>query len=75
MVSLSSFYPSKTFVLIAISLIRFPSVIDACILAMGSAFVGTDRSTYSLIAQRRVADWSGGPARLVKWGFIGADNH
>jgi len=53
----------------------YPSILDACMMAMGSAFVGTDRSTYSLIAKRRVEDWAGGPARLVKWGFIGADDH
>jgi hypothetical protein len=54
---------------------RYPSVVDACLLSMGSAFVGTDRSTYSLIAKKRVQDWSNGPVGLVKWGYIGADDH
>jgi len=53
----------------------YPSVIDACLLAHASAFVGTDKSTYSLIAKRRVQDWANGPVRMVRWGNVGADDH
>jgi len=50
-------------------------LLDAVIQCMGAGFVGTDRSTMSLLARRRVEEWSGGVTRMVKWGFPGADNH
>ncbi|KAL5519476.1 hypothetical protein ACEPAH_1159 [Sanghuangporus vaninii] len=42
--------------------------IDAVVQSLGAGFVGTDRSTMSLVAQRRVEDWSDGATREVKWG-------
>lgn len=42
---------------------------------MGTGFVGTEGSTMSLLARRRVEDWNGGVTRTVKWGRIGADDH
>ena len=50
-------------------------VLDACIQSMASGFVGTAHSTVSLISERRVQEWSGGPTRMVRWGKLGADDH
>ncbi|KAI5824666.1 hypothetical protein K523DRAFT_284615 [Schizophyllum commune Tattone D] len=50
-------------------------VLDACIQSLASGFVGTAHSTVSLISERRVQEWSGGPTRMVKWGKLGADDH
>ncbi|TRM65026.1 hypothetical protein BD626DRAFT_490664 [Schizophyllum amplum] len=50
-------------------------VIDACIQAMASGFVGTAHSTVSLISERRVQEWNSGVARMVQWGKLGADDH
>ncbi|KAJ7492383.1 hypothetical protein FB451DRAFT_530310 [Mycena latifolia] len=49
-------------------------LIDAVIQSQGVGYVGTDRSTMSRLAGRRVQDWNGGPIRFVKWGRPGADN-
>ena len=38
-------------------------------------FVGTDLSTFSILARRRVEDWQQGVTRTVKWGHKGADDH
>lgn len=53
----------------------YPVVLDAVLQSMGMGFVGTDRSTFSHMARYRVADWNHGAARMVKWGYIGADKH
>ncbi|KAJ7070890.1 hypothetical protein C8F01DRAFT_1244580 [Mycena amicta] len=53
----------------------YPVLLDAVIQSRGAGFVGTDRSTMSIIAARRVGDWNHGPHRLVKWGSKGADDH
>ena len=53
----------------------FPAVLDAVFQSLSSGFVGTDRSTMSLIAARRVQDWNGGPVRFVRWGTKDADSH
>jgi len=53
----------------------YPVLIDAVIQSMGRGFVGTDRSTMSMVAQRRVEDWQDGPTREVKWGWKGADDY
>ncbi|KAF8665360.1 hypothetical protein AX16_000379 [Volvariella volvacea WC 439] len=53
----------------------YPVLIDVTIQASGVGFVGTDRSTMSMIARRRVQAWSGGSYRNVKWGKPGADDH
>ncbi|KIO34077.1 hypothetical protein M407DRAFT_64761, partial [Tulasnella calospora MUT 4182] len=43
----------------------YPALIDAVVQSMGIGFVGTARSTMSLVAARRVEDWSGGVTRQV----------
>ena len=62
---------------------RYPSLLDAAMLSLAQGFVGTDRSTYSLLAKRRVEDWAGngdsggwdqGLGVMVKWGWKGADD-
>ncbi|KAH8110631.1 hypothetical protein DFH11DRAFT_1730083 [Phellopilus nigrolimitatus] len=53
----------------------YPVLVDAVVQSLGAGFVGTDRSTMSLIAQRRVQDWNAGPTRTVRWGRTGADDH
>ena len=53
----------------------YPVVMDAVVQSMGVGFVGTEESTFSHIARRRVMDWNGGITRMVKWGRPGADDH
>ncbi|KAJ7727827.1 hypothetical protein DFH07DRAFT_851526 [Mycena maculata] len=53
----------------------YPVLIDAVIQSQGVGFVGTDRSTMSIIAGRRVESWQSGPTRLVKWGNPHSDDH
>ncbi|KAG8848874.1 hypothetical protein FRB96_001006 [Tulasnella sp. 330] len=53
----------------------YPPLLDSVIQSMGTGFVGTHRSTMSLIAKRRVQDWQGGAVRDVRWGYPGADDH
>ncbi|KAJ7293725.1 hypothetical protein C8J57DRAFT_35960 [Mycena rebaudengoi] len=53
----------------------YPLLIDAVIQSQGIGFVGTDRSTMSIIAAKRVESWQNGPTRLVKWGTPDADDH
>ncbi|KAJ7269244.1 hypothetical protein B0H12DRAFT_1094832 [Mycena haematopus] len=53
----------------------YPVLIDAAIHSRGSGFVGTDRSTFSILAGRRVKSWNEGPVRMVQWGRPGADDH
>ncbi|KAI0346571.1 hypothetical protein BDW22DRAFT_772681 [Trametopsis cervina] len=53
----------------------YPVILDAAIQASGVGFVGTDRSTFSILSRRRVLDWNNGVARTVKWGKKGADDH
>ncbi|KZS96052.1 hypothetical protein SISNIDRAFT_451729 [Sistotremastrum niveocremeum HHB9708] len=55
--------------------IWYPSLLDACIQSLGVGFVGTDRSTMSLLAARRVQDWVDGPFAMVKWGRPDSDAH
>ncbi|KAJ7282082.1 hypothetical protein C8J57DRAFT_89866 [Mycena rebaudengoi] len=52
----------------------YPILIDAAIQAAGDGFVGTDRSTVSVLAAKRVAS-HGGITRTVRWGRPGADDH
>ncbi|KAF9022059.1 hypothetical protein BDZ89DRAFT_956960 [Hymenopellis radicata] len=42
----------------------YAPIIDVVIHSMGSGFVGTDGSTLSLVSQRRVQHWNGGPRGL-----------
>ena len=53
----------------------YPVLLDAVIQSMGAGFVGTDKSTMSLIAQKRVEDWNEGTTREVRWGRDDADQH
>ncbi|KAI0347794.1 hypothetical protein BDW22DRAFT_1349857 [Trametopsis cervina] len=52
-----------------------PVILDAAIQSLGQGFVGTDRSTFSVLSRRRVLDWQNGAARMVLWGRKGADDH
>ncbi|KZT55635.1 hypothetical protein CALCODRAFT_518640 [Calocera cornea HHB12733] len=45
----------------------YPSVLDAVFLSLGKGFVGTEGSTMSLLARRRVEDWGGGVATWLRW--------
>lgn len=54
---------------------RYPVILDSAIQSNGLGFVGTDRSTFSILSMRRVQDWHGGATRLVKWGKKDADAH
>lgn len=53
----------------------YPVFIDAVIQSNGHGFVGTDRSTMSVMARRRVESWHDGPTRTVRWGHPHADDH
>ncbi|TBU63759.1 hypothetical protein BD310DRAFT_808030 [Dichomitus squalens] len=53
----------------------YPVIIDAAIQSAAVGFVGTDRSTYSIVSRRRVQSWQDGVTRVLKWGFKGADDH
>ncbi|KAG8958464.1 hypothetical protein FRC00_002723 [Tulasnella sp. 408] len=46
----------------------YPSLLDIVIQSRAAGFVGTERSTMSLVAARRVHDWHGGASRQVSWG-------
>ncbi|KAF7317860.1 hypothetical protein MKEN_00873900 [Mycena kentingensis (nom. inval.)] len=46
----------------------YPILIDAAIQSGAAGFVGTDRSTVSIMAKRRVESWNNGPTRMVRWG-------
>ncbi|KAH8099351.1 hypothetical protein BXZ70DRAFT_894911 [Cristinia sonorae] len=53
----------------------YPVILDAAIQSNGLGFVGTDRSTFSILSMRRVKDWHDGAVRMVKWGKKDADAH
>ncbi|OSD03265.1 hypothetical protein PYCCODRAFT_1434681 [Trametes coccinea BRFM310] len=53
----------------------YPVLIDAAIQSAALGFVGTDRSTYSVVSRRRVETWNDGATRMVLWGYKGADDH
>ena len=53
----------------------YPPLLDAVFQSGGRGFVGTDRSTMSLVAGRRVEDWHGGIYAMVRWGHKDADAH
>ncbi|KAJ7500825.1 hypothetical protein B0H11DRAFT_1994592 [Mycena galericulata] len=52
----------------------YPMFIDAIIQSSALGFVGTDTSTVSILARRRVFD-RGGVTEMVRWGQPGADDH
>ncbi|KDN51560.1 hypothetical protein RSAG8_00105, partial [Rhizoctonia solani AG-8 WAC10335] len=51
----------------------YPVVLDAVFQSLGAGFVGTDRSTLSLLSQRRVEAWNNGIGAVVRWGSPNAD--
>ncbi|KAF8735016.1 hypothetical protein AX14_002926 [Amanita brunnescens Koide BX004] len=53
----------------------YPVLIDAVIQSNGVGFIGTDKSTMTVMARRRVQSWHDGPVRTVKWGTPTADDH
>ncbi|KZT02434.1 uncharacterized protein LAESUDRAFT_815288 [Laetiporus sulphureus 93-53] len=53
----------------------YPVILDAVIQSSAMGFVANDRSTYSTLSRRRVADWQDGATRIVKWGLKDADAH
>jgi len=53
----------------------YTAVLDGYFQSRGVGFVGTEGSTMSLLAERRVQDWQGGVTREVKWGKKDADAH
>jgi hypothetical protein len=53
----------------------YPVLIDAAIQSLGVGFVGTDRSTMSILARRRVQSWQNGAIRTLKWGRSDSDDH
>ncbi|KAF8203947.1 hypothetical protein BJ912DRAFT_1090884 [Pholiota molesta] len=53
----------------------YPLLIDASIQSGGLGFVGTDRSTMSTLARRRVQSWSDGAVRTIRWGRPDSDDH
>ncbi|KAI0801075.1 hypothetical protein C8Q74DRAFT_465353 [Fomes fomentarius] len=53
----------------------YPVILDAAIQSNALGFVGTDRSTYSILSRRRVETWHDGSTRTVLWGYKGADDH
>ncbi|RDB28949.1 hypothetical protein Hypma_015821 [Hypsizygus marmoreus] len=53
----------------------YPVLIDAAIQSLGAGFVGTDRSTMSMLARKRVESWSDGATRIFKWGKPDSDDH
>ena len=42
-------------------------IIETAMLSYAVGFIGTDDSTFSLVAARRVEDWNNGIARITKW--------
>jgi len=50
-------------------------LIDAAIQSLGVGFIGTDRSTMSILARRRVQSWQDGAVRTLKWGRLNSDDH
>ncbi|KAM5533961.1 hypothetical protein V8D89_012386 [Ganoderma adspersum] len=53
----------------------YPVILDAAIQSTAVGFVGTDRSTYSILSRRRVESWHDGATRTIMWGYKGADDH
>ncbi|KAJ7780321.1 hypothetical protein DFH07DRAFT_794610 [Mycena maculata] len=53
----------------------YPTFIDGAIQSGGLGFVGTWKSTVSILADRRVSAWQNGAVRTVHWGYKGADEN
>ncbi|KAL7414037.1 hypothetical protein BDY24DRAFT_440955 [Mrakia frigida] len=43
----------------------YPTILDKVLMSLGSHFVGTDRSTMSVLSSRRVQDWNNGLAHMT----------
>jgi len=54
---------------------RYPVLIDAVIQSSGVGMIGQTRSTYALLAGRRVRDWQNGVHKVMKWETKDADDH
>ncbi|KAF8903611.1 hypothetical protein CPB85DRAFT_1017159 [Mucidula mucida] len=52
----------------------YPVLVDAVIQSGAIGFVGTDRSTMSILARRRAETWHNAVSRTVKWGNPTADD-
>lgn len=52
----------------------YPVMIDVVAQSFGKGFVGTDRSTVSIVSGHRVVAWNNGSYRHVRWGYPGADD-
>ena len=70
-----AFRPTNMLIILTSTSCRYPTLIDAIIQSLGHGFVGTDQSTMSLIAQRRVEAWQNGSTRIFLWGWKDADRH
>jgi hypothetical protein len=54
---------------------RYPAIIDQTVHSLATGFVGTDRSTYSLVSRKRVEAWSPvHETRNVLWGKPGSNS-
>ncbi|KAJ6520711.1 hypothetical protein DFH09DRAFT_939625, partial [Mycena vulgaris] len=53
----------------------YPVLVDAAIQSGALGLVGTDQSTVSILAGKRVREWQGGEVSMVRWGRVGADDH
>jgi hypothetical protein len=51
----------------------YPMVLDSVFQSKAIGFVGTQQSSFSLLARLRVETWNGGVSRVVQWGSKGAD--
>ncbi|KZO99639.1 hypothetical protein CALVIDRAFT_354484 [Calocera viscosa TUFC12733] len=45
----------------------YSPLLDAIFHSSGAGFVGTDSSTMSMLAARRVAEWNDGPSAFLQW--------
>ncbi|KAG6330606.1 hypothetical protein ID866_8483 [Astraeus odoratus] len=53
----------------------YPVLLDAVLLSGGAGFIGTEHSTFSFVALRRVQYWNDGAVRTMKISRPGADDH
>ncbi|KAJ7474505.1 hypothetical protein B0H11DRAFT_2035686 [Mycena galericulata] len=56
-------------------MVYHPLLCSVAIQSASVGFVGTDRSTFSILFLRRVQSWHDGATRMVLWGRPGADDH
>lgn len=54
-----------------VEICRYPIFIDVAIQARSKGFLGTQGSTLSLLALRRVHDWHDGLGKLIPWNQFG----